>query len=59
MRALELKIPPLAVGFIIGTLMWAAKRIVPGLGFAFPGRQGLALLAAVAGAGTAAAKQPS
>ena len=50
MRALELKIPPLAVGFIIGTLMWAAKRIVPGLGFAFPGRQGLALLAAVAGA---------
>ena len=50
MRALELKIPPVAVGFIVGGLMWFAKRSAPALTVMFPGRQGLALLAAVAGA---------
>jgi protein-S-isoprenylcysteine O-methyltransferase Ste14 len=49
-QALELKIPPLAVGFIVGALMWAAKRVVPAFGFALPGRQVIALLVAVAGA---------
>jgi protein-S-isoprenylcysteine O-methyltransferase Ste14 len=50
MQALELKIPPLAVGFIIGTLMWLAKRAVPALNFAFPGRHVVATVVAIAGA---------
>ena len=49
MQALELKIPPLAVGFIIGTLMWLAKSAVPAFGFEFPGRRVLAMCISAAG----------
>ena len=49
MQALELKIPPLAVGFIIGMLMWLAKRAVPAFGFEFAGRRVLAMSISVAG----------
>jgi protein-S-isoprenylcysteine O-methyltransferase Ste14 len=50
MRFLELKIPPLAVGLIVGGLMWLAKRAAPTLSFAFPGRQAVAIIVAIAGA---------
>ena len=50
MQALELKVPPLAVGFIIGALMWLAKRIVPAMSVEFPGRRPLAITIGVAGA---------
>jgi protein-S-isoprenylcysteine O-methyltransferase Ste14 len=50
MHALELKIPPPAVGVIIGALMWLVKWSVPALSFTFPGRHLLAMTAAVAGA---------
>ena len=50
MRALELKIPPLAVGFLIGGLMWLAKRAAPALTVMFPGRQSVAILVAIVGA---------
>ena len=50
MQALELKIPPLAIGFIIGTLMWLANRAVPAFGFEFPGRRVLAMTVGAAGA---------
>ena len=49
MRFLELKIPPLAVGLIVGGLMWLAKRAAPALSFAFPGRQAVAIIVAIAG----------
>jgi protein-S-isoprenylcysteine O-methyltransferase Ste14 len=48
-QALELKVPPLAVGFIIGALMWLSKRVVPVFGFEFPGRRLLAMLISAAG----------
>lgn len=38
MRALELKIPPVALGLLLGALMWVAARSVPALGFALPAR---------------------
>lgn len=50
MRFLELKIPPLAVGLIVGGLMWLAKRAAPALSFAFSGRQAVAIIVAIAGA---------
>jgi protein-S-isoprenylcysteine O-methyltransferase Ste14 len=50
MQALELKIPPLAVGLIVGTLMWLAGRVAPGLGFGFPGRHLVAMSVGAAGA---------
>lgn len=50
MRALELKIPPLAVGFLVGGVMWLAKRSAPALTVTVPGRQAVAILVAIAGA---------
>lgn len=50
MHALELKIPPLAVGFLVGGVMWLAKRSVPALTVTVPGRQAVAILVAIAGA---------
>jgi protein-S-isoprenylcysteine O-methyltransferase Ste14 len=50
MQALELKIPPLAVGFIIGVLIWLAKRAAPALNVALPGRHLVAAIVAIAGA---------
>jgi len=37
MRALELKIPPVAIGLIFGTLMWGAAHYAPAFSFALPG----------------------
>ncbi|HET6675548.1 MAG TPA: isoprenylcysteine carboxylmethyltransferase family protein [Nitrospiraceae bacterium] len=50
MQALELKVPPLVVGMIVGGLMWLTKRAVPVLGFTFPGRRPFAIILAIAGA---------
>ncbi len=37
MRALELKIPPVAMGLIFGTAMWGAAHFTPVFSFALPG----------------------
>jgi protein-S-isoprenylcysteine O-methyltransferase Ste14 len=37
-RALELKIPPAALGLLLGGLMWATARSVPALDFALPAK---------------------
>jgi len=37
-HALDLKVPPVAVGILTGALMGAAAWAVPRLGFTFPGR---------------------
>ena len=51
MQMLELKIPPLAVGLIIGALMWLAKKqVAPALEFGFPGRHLVAMSVIAAGA---------
>ena len=50
MHALELKIPPFAVGVIIGALMWLVKWAIPALSFTFSARHFLAMTVAVAGA---------
>lgn len=49
MRALELKIPPPAVGLCVGVLMWLAARALPVSAFALPGREYFALALAAAG----------
>lgn len=36
MRALELKIPPVVIVLLLGTLMFAAARLAPAFGFALP-----------------------
>ena len=50
MCVLELKIPPPAVGLLVGGLMWLVKRATPALNFMFPGRHSVAILVAIAGA---------
>ena len=49
MRALELKIPPAALGLLLGGLMWATARSVPALGFALPARPVIASVLAIVG----------
>ena len=49
MRALELKIPPVAMGLIVGSVMWAAARFVPVFNFALPAGRLIAAGLAVAG----------
>jgi protein-S-isoprenylcysteine O-methyltransferase Ste14 len=49
MQALELKIPPLAVGVILGGLMWLIRSAAPALTVPFPGRQVIAGVAVIAG----------
>jgi protein-S-isoprenylcysteine O-methyltransferase Ste14 len=49
MQALELKIPPVAVGLLLGALMWVAARSVPGLGFTLPAGRIIAAGLAVVG----------
>ncbi|MBK8857486.1 MAG: isoprenylcysteine carboxylmethyltransferase family protein [Opitutaceae bacterium] len=39
MRALELKIPPVAVGLIFGTVMWGAAHFAPVFNFTLPAGQ--------------------
>jgi protein-S-isoprenylcysteine O-methyltransferase Ste14 len=50
MRSLELKIPPPAVGFIVGGLTWLANWAAPALNVALTGREAVAILVAIAGA---------
>jgi protein-S-isoprenylcysteine O-methyltransferase Ste14 len=45
-----LKVPPVAVGLLIGALMWAAAWALPKLGFALPGRYVVAGSLALVGA---------
>ena len=49
LASLELKIPPLAVGILIGLLMWLVARAIPHLGFEFTGRHWWAVVAAIVG----------
>lgn len=49
MRSLELKIPPLAIGFLLGALMWAVARGVPSLAFTLPTSRLIGLGLALAG----------
>ena len=50
MQVLELKIPPVAFGVLVATLMWLASWRVPAFGFEFPLRGLLSVSVAVAGA---------
>jgi protein-S-isoprenylcysteine O-methyltransferase Ste14 len=52
MRALDLKIPPVAVVLIAGALMWLSSRIAPTLGFVIPMRDFIAVAIALLGATT-------
>lgn len=49
MPALELKIPPFALGPVVGVLMWLLSAYVPSLALALPWRLILALTLVVAG----------
>lgn len=49
MRALELKIPPVAVLLISAFVMWLLARATPALGFVLPYAAGIATLIAVPG----------
>lgn len=49
MRSLELKIPPLVLGLLLGAAMWGSARLIPALGFALPGGQIIAACLAVTG----------
>lgn len=53
MKALELKIPPVALVLLTATAMWALARLVPGGGLAFAAGPWLAAALAVAGLATA------
>jgi protein-S-isoprenylcysteine O-methyltransferase Ste14 len=44
MRALELKIPPLAVAVIIAAAMWGISSVAPEFGFVFAGREWVAVI---------------
>jgi protein-S-isoprenylcysteine O-methyltransferase Ste14 len=49
MQALELKVPPFALGPGVGVLMWVLSAFVPSLALALPWRTILALILFVAG----------
>lgn len=49
MRALELRIPPAVVVFLMGAGMWLASIALPSLAFSFPGRRIVAVALALAG----------
>jgi protein-S-isoprenylcysteine O-methyltransferase Ste14 len=49
MRSLELKIPPLVLGLVLGTLMWVVARKVPTLRFTAPAGPIVASLLAATG----------
>ena len=49
MRALELKIPPLAVALLIAVAMWGIFWVAPEFGFAFAGREWVAVIFSVLG----------
>lgn len=50
MRTLELKIPPVAVGLVVGAAMWAAARLGSVFNFALPAGRPIAAALVVAGA---------
>jgi protein-S-isoprenylcysteine O-methyltransferase Ste14 len=47
--ALELRIPPPAVGLLVGTLMWVTSSTLPSFAFTVPARTELAVAPALAG----------
>jgi protein-S-isoprenylcysteine O-methyltransferase Ste14 len=49
MKALELKVPPVAVVLCIGGLMWLASWALPTFGFPIPARHVISLSVALAG----------
>jgi protein-S-isoprenylcysteine O-methyltransferase Ste14 len=49
MRTLELKIPPVALGLILGAAMWGAARLAPIFNFALPANRFIATGLAVTG----------
>lgn len=51
MSALELKVPPLAVGLLIGAAMWLASVIAPALAMPVPYKNAIAIAVALAGIG--------
>lgn len=55
MRALELKIPPLALVLLVGALMVLASSVLPALALLLPARAAVAIAFVIAGAGIAAA----
>jgi protein-S-isoprenylcysteine O-methyltransferase Ste14 len=52
MNVLELKVPPVAVVFVMAALMWLVSRAVPSFAFTVPARNFLAVSLGVAGAVT-------
>lgn len=50
MHVLELKVPPLALVFLMAAFMWLARWAVPTFGFELPARTLFSVSAAVAGA---------
>jgi protein-S-isoprenylcysteine O-methyltransferase Ste14 len=50
MRTLELKIPPVVVGLVLGTAMYAAARLAPAFGFVLPANRIIAAGLAALGA---------
>jgi protein-S-isoprenylcysteine O-methyltransferase Ste14 len=50
MRALELKVPPLAVVLITAAIMWLASKAAPAAGFVVPARSLLSIGTALVGA---------
>ena len=49
MRLLELKIPPVITGLLVGGLMWLSARATPDLAFTLPARRFVAAVPALAG----------
>lgn len=55
MKALELRIPPVAVALLVGLAMYGARALSPGLSFVYPGKWLSAAILALAGIGIALA----
>ena len=49
MQALELKVPPVAVGLVSAAAMWLASTTMPALALAIPGRSALASVLVMVG----------
>lgn len=49
MRALELKIPPVAIALLVGALMWAPTKFAPAFAFTLPAGRLIAVGVAVVG----------
>lgn len=53
MHILDLKVPPLALVFLVGAVMWLVTWVMPAFGFVLPGRDLFAIPAMAAGAAIA------